>query len=223
MKIEEFKDEIDVTDVSNEILATSQSKKTIVYGLHSMLNQFELHLDSITNRYKAMAITLLLGTYAAIGFTFSAKLSQLELNKWLLVSLISFFGMIGIMSIWHLDIYVFHKFWGAFFVEEVRMEKMHPFLIKIGDIAVSLNDVKSRITGHGNFYVFAMILLMVTLGVGVSFLTKNFAEKIGIYVAAALLLLACLFFMLKATHEFEKILENFIISAQNQNASRDEK
>lgn len=194
MEIEES-DEIDSNSVTDEILSLHHSKKTIIYSLHAMLNQFELHLDGITNKYKSISITLLLATYAAIGFVFSIEAKDLQINKLLVSSLVCFFGVIGITSLWYLDIYVFQKFWGAFFIEEVKMEKKHNFLIKIGDLSMSLDDVKARINGHGNFYVFVNILLIVTAGISISFITKSVVNKIFILSSYVILSLIVAFFM----------------------------
>src|SRR6185436_1848084 len=100
---------------------------------------------SIIKRYKVMSTTILAATVAAIGFSFSGEFKDIQINKLIMAAIACIFGVIGLSSVWYLDIQVFHKFWGSFFLEEVKMEEEHAFLVDIGDIAVSLDNIKARL------------------------------------------------------------------------------
>ncbi|NGX36943.1 MAG: hypothetical protein K1000chlam2_00089 [Chlamydiae bacterium] len=178
---------IRLTNEAENSLPLHQSRNTLIYCLHTLLDQFELHLDGIIKKYKIMTITLLLATVAAIGYSFSVELKALQINKLLLSSLICFFGIIGITSIWYVDINVYHKFWGAFFIESVKMEKKFHFLIDIGDVSESLDSVRARIYGNGNFYIFLNIILLVTLGIVLSFFSELNLFKVVIFIILGIL------------------------------------
>lgn len=203
-------DDIEPTQVANEILLTYPSKKTVIFGLHTQINQFELHLDGITNKYKNMSITWLLATYAAIGFMFSAESSHLQINALIVACIICGFGMIGVSSIWYIDICVYQKFWGAFFIEEVKMEKKHNFLIKIRNISISLDNVRTRLMGHGNFYISANVLLMLTSGIFLILLFTNLSSRL--LIAISLIFFAILVVSLMRTVEkkLQKTIEKML-------------
>ena len=151
-------------DAASEILSLHPSKRSLAYALHTRLNEFERHLDDIMSKHKNIAITWLLATYAAIGFRFSVESSQLQTNNLIVVSIICLLGLIGISSIWYLELAVYKKFWGAFFVESVKMENKYDFLPRIRNISLTLGNIKSRVSGHGNFYIYVCILLLLTGG-----------------------------------------------------------
>lgn len=186
MEIESSEDEIEITKIAEEILAVHPSKKTLINSLHALIVEFEAHLDSVIKRYKIMSITLLVATGAAIGFAFSGELKEVQINKLIMATAVCLFGMIGITSIWYLDIQVFHKFWGSFFVEEVRMEEKHPFLVDIGDVAVSLDNIKARLVGDGNWYIFLNIILITAAAAALSFVWDSILIKCSIYAFASL-------------------------------------
>ena len=157
-----------------------------------------------------MTITLLLATGAAIGFSFSSELKDLQVNKLMMSSIVCLFGVISITAIWYLDVRVFHKFWGSFFVEEVKMEKKYPFLTNIEDISVSLDNIKARIFGDGNFYIFLNIILITASGSILSFLTNSLLIKIVIF--SAILVIDSLVFALMniSCKNLQKALERLL-------------
>jgi len=191
-------EEIDLTKIGEEILAVHPTRKTLINSLHSLIVEFEAHLDTIIKRYKIMSITLLAATGAAIGFAFSGELKEVQVNKLIMASVVCLFGIIGMTSIWYLDIQVFHKFWGSFFVEEVRMEEIHPFLVDIGDIAVSLDNIKARLVGDGNWYIFINIILVTAGAAALSFIWKSILIKILIFILAGLFAFCFARFMMRA-------------------------
>lgn len=174
MNIDDLNEEIEQQDIAREVLSMHQSKKTLIYALHVQLNQFELHLDNITHKYKAISLIWLLATFVAIGFLFSSESkAALQTNRLLSVSAICLFGIIGVSSLWYIDISTFQKFWAVFFVEGIKMENKHKFLLKIGDISLSLDTVKGRIRAHENFYIFANLLLLISGGIALVLFFKS--------------------------------------------------
>jgi len=163
------------------------SRKTLINAIHALLIQFEAHIDSIIKRYKVMSTTILAATVAAIGFSFSGEFKDIQINKLIMAAIACIFGVIGLSSVWYLDIQVFHKFWGSFFVEEVKMEEEHAFLVDIGDIAVSLDNIKARLIGDGNWYIFLNTILIAIAAIIFSFIFENNFVKAVIFVTAGLL------------------------------------
>lgn len=208
----DFEDDskIDEIGADHEGFFMPQTKNTMVYALHTLLNQFELHLDNFTHKYKIMALKWLLATFAAVGFLFSVELNNPKINILVMVSIVCLFGIIGITSVWYMDLYVFHRFWGAFFVEEVKIEKRHEFLTKIRDTSLSLGNLRTRISGHENFYISFNLILIITGGISLSFLPLSGITKIALCGTVILLSLAMIKFMSKGGEKLEKILEQLL-------------
>ncbi len=141
--------------------------------MHVHLNQFELHLDAIMNKYKALSLLFLLSTYVAIGFLFSSQAKSSEINTFISVSAVCIFGIIGVTSLWYIDLHTLHKFWGAFFVEGIKMEKKYKFLLRIGDLSLALDTIRSRIRGHEGSYIFANLLLCLSAGIALVLSTQD--------------------------------------------------
>ena len=182
METDDTIEEVNILAISDEILAKHPSKKTLIYGLHTLLCQFESHLDSIIKKFKTMTITILLATGAAVGFSFSAELKDLPINKLLMSGTISMLGMLGISAIWYLDIHVIHKFWGVFFIEKIKMEKKYSFLNDVENDFISLETIRSQLFGEGNFYISLNIILTIISGIAFSFIPKSNYIKITILI-----------------------------------------
>lgn len=210
METDDSREEVEIITTANEILAMHPSRKTLIYGLHALLDQFEAHLDTIIKRYKVMTMTLLLATGAAIGFSFSSELKDLPINKLIMTGAISILGVIGISAIWYLDIQVFHKFWGAFFIEELKMEKEHPFLINIGDSSESLDTIKSQLFGEGNFYIFLNVILITVSGASLSFLSKSIYVKIIIFMVILIIASFIIYGMIKSSRKLHQALKELL-------------
>lgn len=157
-----------------------------------------------------MALTWLLATYGAIGFFFSAQSIQFPINDFIVVSIICLFGMIGNTSIWYLDICIYQKFWGAFFVEEVKMEKKYKYLIKIRNISLSLDNIGTRLKGHGRFYICANLLLIFTAGIFLVLLSYTFVSSIWIIAGVVLVGISVFKIMKKIERRLQGSLEKLL-------------
>jgi hypothetical protein len=200
----------DIVKIAEEILNMHLSNRTLINALHILVIQFETHLDTIIKQYKVMSITLLAATIAAIGFSFSGELQDLHVNKLIMASVVCVFGMIGLNALWYIDIQVFHKFWGSFFVEEVKMEEKHPFLVEIGDIAVSLDNIKARLVGDGNWYIFINIILIAIIAIILSFASNSVYFKISIFSVATFVAFFISQKMLKASKKILHVVEQLL-------------
>lgn len=207
----ELEDEsFDEIDSGAEAPFHLETKKTMIYSLHVLLNQFESHLDTFTHKYKILTLRWLLATFAAVGFLFSVELSNPKINNLLMAGIVSLFGVIGITSIWYMDLFIFQKFWGVFFVEEVKMEKKHLFLTKIRDTSLSLDNIKTRIHGHGSFYIFSNIILTITGGVALSFFQISGIAKIFTSLSIIVFALAIIGWMKVTEDRLQKAIEDLL-------------
>lgn len=173
MDLDDLGEDFLSSEVSVELLSTNQSEKLMMNGLFALINQFELHLDRITNKYKYMTLTWLLATFAGIGFFFSPQTANLGVNKHFVSCIIETFGIVGIITLWHLDTCVYQRFWGAFYLSEVTLEMRCEYLEKLTNRSLSLNTIQARISGNGLFYMGAIILLIITLAINAFFILQK--------------------------------------------------
>lgn len=211
MEIDDFYEETEQDSVGKELLSKHPTKKTLMFALHVHLNQFELHLDGIINKYKTISLFWILATYVGIGFVFSVDDKTIGMNPFITIALICLFGIIGISSLWYIDIHTLHKFWGAFFVEGIKMENKYKFLLKIGSSSLSLNTINSRIRGHEDSYIFANLLLLISAGIALTLYTQSNILRIG----ASILILLFAFFMIrmmrKIGHKLQIAIESLLL------------
>ena len=206
MEFEELHEENE-HDLGREVVSIYESKKTLIYALHVHINQFELHLDTITNKYKSIALLWLLASFVAIGFIFSTETKELQIDRLISASIISLFGMIGISSLWYIDMSTFQKFWGAFFIESVKMGNKYHFLLNVGDVSLRLDTVKSRIIVHENIYILSKLLLLITGGIALVLFFESNILKIITSVFLLALALLIIQIMRKLGLKLEKTIE----------------
>lgn len=179
---EDYDEDLPLEEINSELLSSHQSHKMMVYGLYAMIYQHELHLDRITHKYKYMSLTWLLATFVGIGFFFSSETSQLPINKHFISCIVGFFGVVGVLSFWYLDICIYQMFWGSFYITEIKFEKKHPFLGKLINKTLLLDTLNARFSGNSLFYIISLALLIVIIGVSAFFLMSQLFYKIAIVI-----------------------------------------
>ncbi len=205
------KEEIDLSEIAKDILEIHPTRKTLINSLHALIVEFEAHIDAIIKRYKIMSITLLAATGAAIGFSFSHVLKEVQINKLIMASVVALFGIIGVTSIWYLDLQVFHKFWASFFVEEVKMEESHLFLVDVADTNVSLDNLKARLVGDCNWYIFINLILLAASAIIFSFLWHSVLIKLFIYLAYGAAAFIMIKWMFNANKKLIKVVKQMLL------------
>lgn len=202
MNQDNSKNEVNISSIATGMMAIYPSKKSLVYGLHTLLIDFEAHLESILNQYKIMTSTMLLATMAAVGFSFSEMLERLLVNKLLVAGIIPLVGAVAIMALWSQDTQIYNRFWGAFFIEGVRMERKYDFLESIGENVVSLGTIETQINGEGNFYIMLNSILLLVSGCSFFLLINSYSGKLLV----AFFTVFSIFFFGKKMHDTSKHL-----------------
>lgn len=191
-----------------EIDLIQYSTKTFLYGIYTKLTHFERHFDIITTRYRNIALTWLLATYAGIGFLLSTETQTLIIDHLLAVIFICFIGMLGVALIWHLDMNVYHRFWTALFVEEVIMEEQHPFLQSTKRMTLLIDKEREKLFSQGWLHLTAILLLAITAGVALCTVKNEISEMARLSWLLALFgFAACMLtFMIKCGKNSQKAL-----------------
>lgn len=168
------------------------SQKTLIFGIYTKLNEFERHFEIVSTKYKYVALTWLLASFAGIGFLLSTESTELPFPHMIAVAIVSFIGLIGVSLIGNFDVNVYHRFWAALFVEEVVMEERYKFLLQSRKITLLIDESRERVFSQGLLYQVANSILIITMGVclvyELSYLPAIFVFLIVLFFLALMLL-----------------------------------
>ncbi|MFT4217475.1 MAG: hypothetical protein QM619_09885 [Micropruina sp.] len=81
----------------------------------------ERHFNDLESRYRTLASTWLLATFAGLGFIATQEV-YISFPREILMSIVAFAGSSGIYFLWNLDIMVYHKLLDACFLAGVLLE-----------------------------------------------------------------------------------------------------
>lgn len=203
-----------------DVIIVGAGPRTVIYGLHCLLDEFERHLEIISTRYKYIALTWLLATYAAIGFLMSTDMKGVIFDHYVWITIISMIGVIGVSLLWHLDMNIYHRFWAAVLIEEIHMENSYPFLLQSRRNAFEIDESRERILSQGFLYLISNTLLIMTMGVSCSFLFRDSASTmISLLFGCALFLFLMWFTMIKVSKKVDQTLYH-IVEENERNSHR---
>jgi protein-S-isoprenylcysteine O-methyltransferase Ste14 len=97
----------------------------------AMLQEFgltERHFNEMESRYRALASTWLLASFAGMGYVAAQPRLGIDVNRWLIITLIAFAGTLGIALLWNLDLLVYHQLLDVSFEEAKHLEDIYPWL-----------------------------------------------------------------------------------------------
>ena len=179
-----MEDDEDVEEAREVYSYNDKSDRKIIYNMYLKLSQFEHHFDTITTKYKYLALTWLLAAYAGIGFLLSRDIQGLPFSPLIAVIIACIIGICGITLLWHLDVNIYTKFWAVVFIEAVRMERKFKFLLQSRNIEFLIDEDRERIVSQSLLYMIANILLLLTIGVVLIyfFMDKNLFFFLGLGV-----------------------------------------
>ena len=106
------------------------------------IGESERHFNDLQVRYRLLASTWLLASFAGVGFIMTDS-SQLN-GEDLILCLISAGGTIGVIVIWVLDLLGYHRLLAAYFLEGLRIEDENPGLPQIRWAMLSQGTVGSK-------------------------------------------------------------------------------
>lgn len=98
-----------------------------VWALVIALNERERHFNDLQARYRILASTWLLATFAGIGFVFSDHV-RLPVEPKVGAALIALAGAFGISLLWVLDVLVYHDLLIAGYEAGKELELVFPWL-----------------------------------------------------------------------------------------------
>ena len=129
------------------------------WGYLIEIGESERHFNNIQAKYRLLASTWLLASFAGIGFVLKDLGTASE--KDLLLFAITAGGSFGVVLIWILDILGYHRLLGAYFLEGLRIEQENPELPQIRHQMLKLGTVGGKV----QLFYFICAISPVSMGV----------------------------------------------------------
>ena len=109
----------------NKVSPLQESEFDRIWKMYTEFGVTERHFNDLQARYRALASTWLLATFAGIGFVTTQETLGEFFSPLLLASGIGVMGSIGITLLWVLDLMVYHRLLNAAFIEGLNLEGRH--------------------------------------------------------------------------------------------------
>lgn len=140
-----------------ELKQVSVDEFNNVFEIIKEIGVQERHFNNMCGKYKSLASTWLLSTFAAIGFLLISNVEP----KALFISAIAFAGSLGIFLLWLIDLKVYQQLLGANFVEGLSIEKKIDWLPKIRQNIFNTQKTGSVISNLSWFYIIGIEILFL--------------------------------------------------------------
>ncbi len=98
-----------------------------IWAILKSLDEREKHFNDLQARYRTLASTWLLATFAGIGFMFSDKVEP-PIPREIVSVMIAVAGAIGISLLWLIDVLIYHDLLIAGYAVGKQLEDLYPWL-----------------------------------------------------------------------------------------------
>ncbi len=132
-----------------------------VWQVMTELAAAERHFNELESRYRALASTWLLATFAGVGFVLSTTL-DLPFHQWLAVAALGVAGTIGIVMLWNLDLLAYHQLLDSVFWEAYQLEERYPWVPPVRHSMVERQRA-SHVLPRVAFFYLATVAVLVFL------------------------------------------------------------
>lgn len=173
-----------------------KKKKLIVYGMYSNFIKEVKHFDKMQIYFRILTSTVLLGSFAAIGFIFSIAKLVVPFERSFSACLVSLIGITAIFTLWYVDLKFYEKLLVSNFAEAFRLEKEYAWLPKVHHNMLFASNKKDHPTNIANFYIGGISTLLITIGFAVFYDLYYVHNKhfLGFLSFFSTLLLICFFY-----------------------------
>jgi hypothetical protein len=152
------------TGPRRDIARVNQRQFDRVWAMLVELGAIERHFNDLENRYRGLASTWLLATFAAVGFVLSTQTLELPFDRELAVVALGLAGATGITLLWNLDLMVCHQLLDAAFFEGLRLERECPWLPPVRQNMMRTQGNRGVLPRVVWFYIGASAVLLLIAG-----------------------------------------------------------
>jgi len=198
--------------MSNPSKKNLQQERLRIYGLYSQLIEGIKHYDNIQTICRSMASTLLLASFAVIGFLFTLKANVLHIDNLICVIFTGVLSLVGITALGLLDLVFQERLLIANFVSAVHLEDCHKWLPS------AHNNMLQKGSHHGSpirkaiFYVGCSVCLFAVIG-STTFLLYGLESLVNSILIPFLTILSAAFYgfmFSRVTGRFEVLAEKLL-------------
>jgi hypothetical protein len=124
----------------------------------------ERHFNTIESSYRALASTWLLAVFAGVGYVLSARPTAVPLDPLVVAAAICLVGTVGILMLWYIDTFVYHRLLDDWFEEGLRLEARNPWLPQVRTRMLRNTGDRGVVPRVAIFYAGATTMLILTCG-----------------------------------------------------------
>jgi hypothetical protein len=158
-----------------------------IWEIYKEIGTTERHFNDLQSKYRLLVSSWLLATFIGVGFVFTNNLS-LPIDSYSLISIISFFGSLGILLLWNLDIMVYHRLLDSAFIEGVILENDNDWLPKFRTNALKSQKGKGVLRRVMLFYLGIICILqcIALISISLSISIENDWKKVSFLIIVLL-------------------------------------
>jgi len=188
----------------------------IPFGVYSRLIEDIKHYETVQATYRAMTSSLLLATYAAIGFMYSIKPSSLPLNAPTWACFIGGISLAIIFTMAILDLFFQERLMIANAIEVLKFEAKYAWLPKIQHRLLTLTSHPSSPKKKAWFYIGCGDSLILVIGLAILYHNNFTLNVLNIVIAVCVLFFLWLYGYLlrRISKSFEDLIRKHFDFAQ---------
>lgn len=157
-----------------------EKEKLIIYGSYSSYIHGIQHFDNMQNTYRMLTSTILLASFAAIGFMQSLKTTIFPFEKAIGILVIGIIGVASLLTLWHLDLIFYERLLMCNFAEAYKLECKYSWLPRVHYNMIHGKSAKDRPGNAVYFYIGCMASLVLMTGMLLSFHAQKHSNILSI-------------------------------------------
>lgn len=152
---------------------TNEAEFQYVWAMIQELGLMERHFNEMESRYRALASTWLLATFAGMGYVAVHGQLGIDVDHWLIIAMIASAGALGIALIWNLDLLVYHQLLDVNFEEAERLEDRYQWLPRTRSRMMQVMPGDGFLRRVVLFYIGGVGVLLSISGLALAFWTRK--------------------------------------------------
>ncbi len=188
-----------------------KDNKLLIYGMYSNFIKEIMHFDNMQTYFRILTSTVLLGSFAAIGFIFSVAKLTIPFERSFAASVIAVIGVTTLCTLWFVDLRFYERLLVSNFAEAYRLEKENQWLPKVHHNMLYAVHKKDHPTNIANYYIGGISILMITIGLAVFYdfyyIHNERIYGIGSFILSLIIVLIFYVMIRKRTKSIRELLK----------------
>lgn len=132
-----------------------------IIAANNTLTDQEKHFNTLCTEYRKFASGWLLATFSGAGFVLT-NANSLPYPQELLIALLGYAGSVGMVTLWNIDIGLYHRLLDAAFTEGLKLEENYPQLPQTRHNMVKLQGgrgIQPRVSWFYSLPIFILLFI----------------------------------------------------------------